>query len=161
MMRLLLAIGLLCSTLTLLTSAQDGKGVTIKVGKLIDGRGGVQQNVIVNVNDDRIASITKGTGAATYDLSKYTLLPGFIDMHVHILWHFGKDGRFDNRGETPEDRITAGIENARLTAMNGFTTVQSVGEAADLELRKRLEAQNLPGPRILTSVRQLNERTGA
>ena len=40
-----------------------------------------------------------------------------IDVHVHILWHFGKDGRFDNRGETPEDRIQAGIENARVTVM--------------------------------------------
>src|SRR3954467_12084507 len=120
MMRLLLAIGLLCSTLTLLTSAQDGKGVTIKVGKLIDGRGGVQQNVIVHVNGDRIASITKGTGAATYDLSKYTLLPGFIDMHVHILWHFGPDGRFVAGREDPAARLQAGVENAKATVMSGF-----------------------------------------
>ncbi|HTL42908.1 MAG TPA: amidohydrolase family protein, partial [Vicinamibacterales bacterium] len=42
----------------------------------------------------------------------------------------------------------------------GFTTVQSVGEPMDLELRKRLHDQNLPGPRILTSVRQLNEYSG-
>ena len=98
----------------------------------------------------------------TYDLSKYTLLPGFIDTHVHILWHFGKDGRFDNRGETPDDRINAGVENARVTVMNGFTTVQSVGEAADVDLRRKLESdRSLPGPRILTSVRQINERTGA
>jgi imidazolonepropionase-like amidohydrolase len=81
-------------------------------------------------------------------------------MHVHILWHFGKDGRFDNRGETPEDRIKAGVDNAKTTLEHGFTTVESVGEAADLDLRKRLEADNLPGPRILTSVRQINERTG-
>ena len=44
--------------------------------------------------------------------------------------------------------------------MNGFTTVQSVGEARDLEVRAALEKGNLPGPRILTSVRQINERTG-
>src|SRR5207244_177521 len=37
---------------------------------------------------------------------------------------------------------------------------QSVGEPADLDLRRKLEAENLPGPRILSSVRQLNERTG-
>ena len=64
----------------------------------------------------------------TYDLSKYTLLPGFIDTHVHIGWHFGKDGRFDNTGETPDDRLKAAIENARVTVKSGFTTVQSVGE---------------------------------
>src|SRR3954469_13146247 len=161
MTRVLLSIVLLCSAAAVLTGAQASKPVTIRVGKLIDGRGGVQQNVVVRVDGGKIASLGKGNGPVTYDLSKYTLLPGFIDMHVHILWHFGKDGRFDNRGETPEDRITAGVENARVTVMNGFTTVQSVGEPADLELRKRLDSQSLPGPRILTSVRQLNERTGA
>jgi imidazolonepropionase-like amidohydrolase len=45
--------------------------------------------------------------------------------------------------------------------MSGFTTVQSVGERADLDVRTALEKDNLPGPRILTSVRQLNERSGA
>jgi len=159
MTRVLLSIVLLCSAAAVLTRAQASKPVTIRVGKLIDGRGGVQQNVVVRVDGGKIASLGKGNGPVTYDLSKYTLLPGFIDMHVHILWHFGKDGRFDNRGETPEDRINAGLENARVTAMNGFTTVQSVGEAGDLDLRKRIEA-GAPGPRLLTSVRQINERTG-
>jgi imidazolonepropionase-like amidohydrolase len=144
----------------MLTTAQTPQGVTIRVGKLLDGRGGSQQNVVVRLDGAKIASVGKATGPVTYDLSKYTLLPGFIDTHVHILWHFGKDGRFDNTGETPEDRIKAGIENARVTVMNGFTTVQSVGERADLDLRAALAKDNLPGPRILTSVRQLNERTG-
>ena len=96
----------------------------------------------------------------THDLSKYTLLPGFIDTHVHIGWHFGKSGRFDNTGETPEDRLKAAIENARATVMSGFTTVQSVGEVRDLDTRAALEKDGLPGPSILTSVRQINDRTG-
>jgi imidazolonepropionase-like amidohydrolase len=161
MMRVLLSILLLCLSVATFTAAQATKPITIRAGKLIDGRGGVQQNVVVRVEGDKIASVGKSNGPVTYDLSKYTLLPGFIDTHVHILWHFGKDGRFDNRGESPEDRVNAGVENARLTVEHGFTTVQSVGEAADLELRKKLEAGSLPGPRILTSVRQINERTGA
>jgi len=169
MMRVLLSILLLCSSAAAFTAAQTSKPVTIRAGKLIDGRGGVQQNVVVRVDGGKITSVGKSGGPVTYDLSKYTLLPGFIDTHVHILWHFGKDGRFDNRGETPDDRITAGIENARITVMNGFTTVQSVGEAADLELRKRVDRPCPPtadcvilsAPRILTSVRQVNERTGA
>ena len=69
-------------------------------------------------------------------------------------------GRFDNAGETPEYRLQAAIQNARITVRNGFTTVQSVGEARDLEVRAALDKDNLPGPRILTSVRQINERTG-
>jgi imidazolonepropionase-like amidohydrolase len=161
MTRSLLALLLCCSCAAMFAAAQTPQSVTIRVGKLLDGRGGSQQNVVVRLDGAKIASVGKATGPVTYDLSKYTLLPGFIDTHVHILWHFGKDGRFDNTGETPEDRIKAGIENARVTVMNGFTTVQSVGETRDLDLRKALDKDNLPGPRILTSVRQLNERTGA
>jgi len=161
MKRILLSLVLLCSAATVLTTAQAPQAVTIRAGRLLDGRGGSQQNVVVTIDDGRIVSIGKAASPATYDLSKYTLLPGFIDTHVHIGWHFGKDGRFDNTGETPEDRLKAAIENARVTVMNGFTTVQSVGEARDLDLRNALDKDGLPGPRILTSVRQINERTGA
>ena len=142
-------------------SAQPTAPITIRAGHLIDGRGHDQHDVVITVVGDTITGVGPKNGAVTHDFSRLTLLPGFIDTHVHILWHFGKDGRFDNRGETPEDRLKAGEENARVTVMNGFTTVQSVGEAMDLELRKRLQDQHLPGPRILTSVRQLNEYSGA
>jgi imidazolonepropionase-like amidohydrolase len=144
-----------------LADAQPAQRVTIRAGRLLDGRGGSRENVVVTIDGGTIVSVGGASGPVTHDLSKYTLLPGFIDAHVHIGWHFGKDGRFDNTGETPDDRLKAAIENARVTVMNGFTTVQSVGEARDLELRSALEKESLPGPRILTSVRQINERTGA
>jgi imidazolonepropionase-like amidohydrolase len=153
-----LALALMCTTIALASVAvgQSTQPVTIRVGRLIDGRGGSQQNVVVTLNGSKIASIGKSNGPVTYDLSKYTLLPGFIDVHVHILWHFGADGRFA-QGGTPEERLNAGVENAKATVMGGFTTVQSVGEVQDLALRKKLEDDHLPGPRILTSVRQINE----
>src|SRR2546422_10512115 len=113
MTRVLLSIVLLLSAAAIVTTAQAPQGVTIRAGKLLDGRGASQQNVVIRIDGGKIISIAKSNGPVTYDLSKYTLLPGFIDTHVHILWHFGKDGRFDNTGETPDDRIKAGIENAR------------------------------------------------
>src|SRR6516165_12721464 len=158
MTRLLLA--LCCTLLLTVVAAQTPQPVTIRVGRLIDGKGGSQQNVVVTLSGSKIAGIGKSNGPVTYDLSKYTLLPGFIDVHVHILWHFGTDGRFA-QGGTPEDRIAAGVENAKATVMSGFTTVQSVGEAQDLVLGKKLQDENLPGPRILTSVRQINEYSRA
>ena len=161
MLRVLLPIVVLGSSAAVFAAAQPPTPITIRVGKLIDGRGGVQQNVVVRVNGDKIASVGKSNGPVTYDLSKYTLLPGFIDTHVHILWHFGPDGRYVGGREEPEVRLKAGVENARVTVEHGFTTVQSVGEAADVDLRKKLETENLPGPRILSSVRQINERSGA
>lgn len=156
MMRIFLTLA--CSLVAATALVQTGE-TTIRVGRLIDGRGAQQQNVVVHVRDGKIAAIDHANGPVTYDLSRYTLLPGFIDVHVHILWHFGPDGKLAQR-DSAEDRLKAGIENARATVMGGFTTVQSVGEQQDLELRKQLEAQNLPGPRILTSVRQLNEYSG-
>ncbi len=154
-----LALALTCTTVVLASVAigQPSQPVTIRVGRLIDGRGGSQQNVVITLNGSKIASIGKTNGPVTYDLSKYTLLPGFIDVHVHILWHFGPDGRYVGGREDPAVRLQAGVENAKATVMGGFTTVQSVGEPADLDLRKKLDDEHLPGPRILTSVRQINE----
>jgi imidazolonepropionase-like amidohydrolase len=151
------ALALSCTFVAIagIAATQTPQPVTIRVGRLIDGRGGSQQNVVVRVEGGKIVSVGKANGPVTYDLSKYTLLPGFIDLHVHILWHFGPDGRYVGGRDDPATRLQAGVENARTTVMNGFTTVQSVGEPADLDLRKKLQDENLPGPRILTSVRQI------
>src|SRR5260370_20819147 len=123
MTRGFLSVGLLCSAAAVLTTAQATQGLTIRAGTMIDGRGGSQQNVVVNIDDGKITSVGKATGPVTYDLSKSTLLPGFIDTHVHIGWHFGKDGRFDNTGERPDERLKAAIENTRITGMPSFTPV--------------------------------------
>ena len=170
MNRLLAALLLLGTSLVTTAQTPAPAPVTIRAGRLLDGRGGFEQNVVVRVEAGRIVSVGRAGGAVTHDLSNYTLLPGFIDTHVHILWHFNKDGRFDTRGETPDDRVSAGDVNARETLLHGFTTVQSLGEAGDLTLRKALELGCPPnasctrpwiGPRLLTSVRQINERSGA
>src|SRR6185295_3950400 len=109
--------------------------ITIRVGRLIDGRGGVQQNVVVLVNGSKIERVGGATnGAVTYDLSRLTLLPGLIDTHVHIDSHFGKDGRATNTGETPAQRALYAAENAYVTLTAGFTTVQSIGSASDIDL---------------------------
>jgi imidazolonepropionase-like amidohydrolase len=155
MIRLLFSALLFASCAAVLVTAQTPASITIRAGKLLDGRGGSQQNVVVTIRDGRIAAVGKSNGQVTHDLSKYTLLPGFIDTHVHILWHFGPDGRYVGGRDEPAARLQAGVENARATVMGGFTTVQSVGEQADLDLRKKLDDEHLPGPRILTSVRQI------
>ncbi len=160
MMRALFAVLTLVSCAGVLAVAQTPGAVTLRVGRLIDGRGGSQRDVVVTVRDGRIASVAKGTGKATYDLSKYTLLPGFIDVHVHPSWHFGADGRYQPGG-SPEERLNASLENLKATVMNGFTTVQSVGEAGDLAVRKKMEDEHLPGPRLITSAGTISETSGA
>jgi imidazolonepropionase-like amidohydrolase len=132
-------------------SAQDA--VTIRAGVLLDGRGGTQRDVAVVVRGSTIDRInTAPAGDATYDLRRYTVLPGLIDTHVHIGWHFGTSGRFDTTGETPAESALFAAENAYATLMAGMTTVQSVGAALDVPLRDAIARGRLPGPRLLTSI---------
>ncbi len=141
-------------------SSQD-QTVRIRAAKLLDGAGKALSNVTITVQGSRIMSIgADSAGAVTYDLGTLTVIPGMIDVHAHVGWHFDKDGRYANRPGTPSQEILYSAENAYVTLMAGFTTIQSPGQANDPELRDAIARGVLPGPRILTSIRQLNERSG-
>jgi imidazolonepropionase-like amidohydrolase len=160
MRRLMAAAFILWSSLTI-AAAQKPETITIRAGRLIDGRGGSVRDASIAIDGTTVTRVGRAVPNPTYDLSRLTVLPGFIDTHVHILWHFDKDGRFEASNESPGQRALYGAENAWVTLMGGFTTVQSVGEAGDVELRSAIARGLLPGPHLLTSVRQLNERSGA
>ena len=93
-----------------------------------------------------------------YDLRGLTVLPGWIDAHVHITWSFGPDGKNAGQGATTPEAAYAAASNAWLTLMAGFTTIQSVGSPADVPLRDAIAKGLLPGPRILTAVEPLMGR---
>ncbi len=136
------------------TAAQPLPAITIRAGTLIDGRGGVRRNVVITVRGGRVEGVSPyapGTPIA-YDLNKYTVLPGFIDTHVHIDSHFGSDGRAQNQGETALQRLRAATDNAYVTLAAGFTTVQSLGAASDTALRTLIARGDAVGPRIITSM---------
>ncbi len=138
----------------------QGQPITIRAARVIDGTGKVLTNATVEIQGSKITKVDQRTGPVTYDLGNVTMMPGMIDVHVHIGYHFGKDGRAQNLGEAPAEVAFYAAENAWTTLANGFTTVQSVGAAADKELRDAIARGVLPGPRILTSLGSLNERTG-
>jgi len=144
---------------TAVPTAQD-QAVVIQASTALDGRGAVLKDTAIFVQGSKIAKLQPGGGRATYDLRGLTVVPGFIDTHVHISWHFGKDGRAENRGETPAQSMLFIAENAYLTLMAGMTTVQSLGSPSDVDLRDAVARGILPGPRVLTSIRQLNENSG-
>jgi imidazolonepropionase-like amidohydrolase len=154
MIRLLLIAALLAVAPSV--SAQDA--VVIRAGTLLDGQGGKQRDVALVVRGSKIDRINMApSGTATYDLRRLTVLPGLIDTHVHIGWHFGKSGRMDNSDETPAESTLYGAENAWTTLMAGMTTVQSVGAASDVPLRDAINRGVLPGPRILTSIGSIGD----
>lgn len=155
-MRTLVLAALLLS-LAVPAAAQTAD-VTIKARVVIDGTGKVIPNGMVTVRDGKIVDVGPAKGAPTIDLGRLTLLPGFIDTHVHIGWHFGPDGRYQPRDDSPADAALYGAENAYVTLMAGFTTVQSVGAASDKPLRDAVNRGVIPGPRILTSLGQISNQ---
>jgi imidazolonepropionase-like amidohydrolase len=130
---------------------------TIKARAVIDGNGQVIPNGMVTVRDGKIVSVGPASGQPTIDLGALTLMPGFIDVHVHIGWHFGKDGRYQQRDDSPADAALYGAENMYTTLMAGFTTVQSVGAMSDKPLREAVARGTLPGPRLLTSLGSIGD----
>lgn len=150
---LIVCVLALLATISAQTPAANS--AVIRARQVIDGRGAITNNAIVTVRDGKIVSI--GTsGTPTIDLGTLTLLPGFIDTHVHIGWHFNSEGRYQNGPEPPEQAALYGAENAYVTLMGGFTTVQSVGAMSDKALRDAINRGVLPGPRILTSLGQIS-----
>lgn len=146
-------------------SPPTGDSIVLNVGGLIDGLGGEMGPSTIVVEDGRISGVQAGsaaTGGIVYDLTDFTLLPGLIDTHVHISWHFDRNGRYATResNETPQEAMLFIVENAYQALMSGFTTVQSMGNPTDGDLRDAINRGIVPGPRVLTSLRPITDRTG-
>lgn len=163
----LLPVSLLVAALAapLAGEAQDVT-VVLHADRVLDGRGGMQEDRDVVVRDGRIVEIVpggQGRGEVRYDLAGLTLMPGLIDTHVHINWHFDRQTGKTHSGsvaETPEETALYAAENAYETLMGGVTTVQSLGSSVDVPLRDFVNEGRVPGPRILTSISAVNARTG-
>ena len=155
------AISALILLLTAIGAGAQVTPITIRAGRLLDGVGGIAENVTITVEASRITGIDTMSGPVTYDLSDLTVMPGWIDTHVHLTYHFDADGRnHSDPDETPTQAILYAAENAYRTLLAGFTTVQSLGSPGDRDLGDAIERGSLPGPRVLTSLRAVNQRTG-
>ena len=134
----------------------QGQTIVIKAGTVLDGKGGVLKNASIVIVGSKIEKFDANAKGTVYDLSKLTVLPGMIDTHVHIAWHFGPDGRYLPRDESQTVAMGYAMENAYVTLMAGFTTVQSVGSPIEGDVRNAINRGVMPGPRILTSLRAIN-----
>ena len=130
----------------------------IRAGTLIDGTGAAPvKNAVILIQSDRITAVGAGVtipqGATVIDLSTETVLPGFIDAHVHLVGRTIGDGDWQHARltELPSELALLGAAHAQQTLEAGFTTVRNVGAPAfgDIALRNAIDAGWLPGPRIV------------
>jgi imidazolonepropionase-like amidohydrolase len=164
-------VGLAASLLVAQGGQRSGGGaglgqpvpIVLKAARVIDGRGRMLENVLVTVQGSKITAIgprVSDLPPVTYDLGDATLMPGMIDVHVHIDWHFAPDGKYGtNRPgqvrETPEQSAAAIQKNLDVTLQAGFTTIQTLGARGDKALRDEIAAGTRTGPRIVSSIGQL------
>ncbi|MCK5326588.1 MAG: amidohydrolase family protein [Woeseiaceae bacterium] len=156
----MLALRLVLFSVLAATSAHADEALTyIKAGQLIDVIGGkTRSSQVIVVQGDKIvrvanaADVQISVDAQLIDLSGHTVLPGLIDMHVHLTG----DHRFHGyRGlgiSLPRETLY-GVLNARKTLNAGFTTVRNVGASgySDVALRDAINDGEIDGPRIRVS----------
>ena len=133
--------------------------VAVKAARLVEVESGkVIEQPLVIVTDGRITAVGDARtlkppkGAALIDLPGVTLLPGLIDMHVHL----DNDPIYSGyTGLSHTDRFWAFVAaaNAQKTLKAGFTTVRNVGAADynDIGLREAIDEGVVPGPRIVAA----------
>lgn len=130
----------------------------IHCGTLIDGKSHkAMKEYSIYVEDSKIRDVIKGyadpsNGERVIDLKAATVLPGFIDMHVHLENEVGKSNYVDRFTKNMADVAFKSTVFARRTLMAGFTTVRDVGgSGVNISLRNAVNAGIVVGPRIYTS----------
>ena len=140
----------------------------IHAGRLIDGISDKpRERVTVVVDGDRIRSIDDGftqagTGDTIVDLSGATVMPGLMDMHVHLTSEYSRTSELDNFKKGEADDAFDSVVYAERTLLAGFTTVRNLGDQwnVSIALRRAIAEGKVKGPRIFTAGRSIGTRGG-
>jgi len=153
-MKILVAV--LCATWTWMATAAP---VAITADRMVDVvEGKVINQAVIVVDGNKILaagqarSVNVPQGARVIALGDHTLMPGLMDMHVHLTSDATKHGYKRLSVSLPRATIT-GVKHARQTLEAGFTTVRNVGAPgfADVALRDAINEGDVPGPRMFVA----------
>jgi imidazolonepropionase-like amidohydrolase len=84
--------------------------IVIAASTVLDGKGGVLRDTRIVIEGPKIVAIDPKAGPVDYDLRGLTVLPGWIDAHVHITWSFGRDGKNAGQGGTTQEAAYASLK---------------------------------------------------
>ncbi|WP_306252997.1 amidohydrolase family protein [Parvularcula sp. IMCC14364] len=155
-MRLIAALSAFC----LFATSVAAEPVYLTAASLADPASGrIISNPVVVIDNGKVTSVgnaaamTIPADAEKIDLGARTILPGLIDMHVHLTSSATKGRGYDRLGYQKERRTIWGVMNAQKTLMAGFTTVRDVGsrDYATVALRESINEGEIPGPRLFVS----------
>lgn len=156
------------AALAAVASSASARDIAIHAGTLIDGVSQAPRHTVtILVHDERITGVQDGfsspAGAEVIDLSRQTVMPGFIDCHVHIA------SKLPSRTNATEDWVTHsdldrafdGALFARQMLMQGFTSARDVGGGDDtVAVRNAIDAGKITGPRLWVSLEPLGPTAG-
>ena len=146
--------------LCLLACFDASAKIVIHAGYLIDGTNDAPMNEMsIYIEQNRITQVITGyvdpePDDEYIDLSGYTVLPGLIDMHVHLTSDQSSTNRYlENSTLNPADYAIRAVNNANKTLLAGFTTLRNLGdsEAVTISLRNAISQGIVIGPRIFSS----------
>lgn len=148
-------------------SVAHGQLTLIYCGTLIDGVSNEpKKNITIVVDKNKIRSVQNGfivfdTIYKAIDLKTKTVMPGWIDMHVHFEGETKKGGAADRFILNPADIAFESIKYANVTLMAGFTTVRDLGgTGVNVSLRNAINKGEVIGPRIYTAGKAIGTTGG-
>ena len=166
-MRRILVFALSGLLIPVFSAAQAPHRMAIRAGRLIDGKSEKPvENAFILIEGDKIVSVTPGgsapAGAEIIDLSKATVLPGFIDTHTHLLLH-GDTTREEYDAQLLKEsipyRAILAARNAQIALSHGFTAMRDLETEgamyADVDVKKAIANGEVPGPRMQVSTRAM------
>lgn len=132
-------------------------------GKLIDtNTGKINSEMTIVVESEKIVAVNKGYSSkenetdVIIDLKDKTVMPGLIDMHVHLEMQFGPTIYMDEFTKNEADVAYNSVNYAKATLMAGFTTVRDLGgSGVNVSLRNAINSGKIVGPRIFTAEKSL------